>query len=57
MSRHKDLALRLAVVAAFVLTLAAPLRWYAPRYDYWGRRTSTSRNSSAPFRISKRETG
>ena len=27
MSRYKDLALRLAVVAAFVLTLAAPLRW------------------------------
>jgi hypothetical protein len=27
MSRHKDLALRLAVVAAFVLTLAAPFRW------------------------------
>ena len=27
MSRHKDLAFRLAVVAAFVLTLAAPLRW------------------------------
>ena len=27
MSRYKDLALRLAVVAAFVLVLAAPLRW------------------------------
>ena len=27
MSRYKDLALRLAVVAAFVLTLAAPIRW------------------------------
>jgi hypothetical protein len=27
MSRYKDLALRLAVVAAFVLTLAAPWRW------------------------------
>jgi hypothetical protein len=29
MSRYKDLALRLAVVAAFVLVLAAPLRWFA----------------------------
>jgi hypothetical protein len=28
MSRYKDMALRLAVVAAFVLALAAPLRWY-----------------------------
>ena len=27
MSRTKDLALRLAVVAAFVLVLAAPFRW------------------------------
>jgi len=27
MSRYKDLAIRLAVVAAFVLTLAAPVRW------------------------------
>jgi hypothetical protein len=27
MSRYKDLAFRLAVVAAFVLTLAAPVRW------------------------------
>lgn len=27
MSRYKDLALRLAVVASFVLVLAAPLRW------------------------------
>ena len=27
MSRIKDLALRLAVVAAFVLVLAAPFRW------------------------------
>jgi len=27
MSRYKDLALRLAVVAAFVLVLAAPIRW------------------------------
>ena len=27
MSRYKDLALRLVVVAAFVLTLAAPFRW------------------------------
>lgn len=29
MSRWKELALRLAVVAAFVLTLAAPFRWFA----------------------------
>lgn len=27
MSRYQDIALRLAVVAAFVLVLAAPLRW------------------------------
>jgi len=27
MSRYKELAMRLAVVAAFVLVLAAPLRW------------------------------
>jgi hypothetical protein len=27
MSRFKDLALRLAVVASFVLVLAAPFRW------------------------------
>ena len=27
MSRFKELALRLAVVAAFVLVLAAPFRW------------------------------
>jgi len=27
MSRYKGLALRLAVVASFVLVLAAPLRW------------------------------
>jgi hypothetical protein len=27
MSRYKDLALRLAVVASFVLVLAAPFRW------------------------------
>jgi hypothetical protein len=27
MSRYKDLAIRLAVVVAFVLVLAAPLRW------------------------------
>jgi len=27
MSRYKNLAIRLAVVAAFVLTLAAPVRW------------------------------
>jgi len=27
MSRYRDLALRLAVVASFVLVLAAPFRW------------------------------
>jgi hypothetical protein len=27
MSHYKDLAFRLAVVTAFVLVLAAPLRW------------------------------
>jgi hypothetical protein len=28
MTRHTNLAIRLAAVAAFVLVLAAPFRWY-----------------------------
>jgi hypothetical protein len=28
MTRYTDLAIRLAAVAAFVLVLAAPFRWY-----------------------------